>query len=213
MDIKKCYRCSEEKDFSFFNKCKHGTHGLHGHCKQCQKIVRHEWYIKNQEKEKEKSKNYSKTTISKKQQKNYYNKNRDKILERNRTRRRTPRARNLANLARNQKYNNNINFRISVTTRARINKALKRSFAVKSNKSSNLLGCSIEELKIHLESLFTEGMSWLNYGYYGWHIDHIMPCSKFNLLCPKEQRKCFHYTNLQPLWMKDNISKCNKITS
>ena len=53
-------------------------------------------------------------------------------------------------------------------------------------------------------------MSWKNHGKYGWHIDHIKPCSKFNLIDPTEQKKCFHYTNLQPLWAKDNLTKYNK---
>ena len=59
----------------------------------------------------------------------------------------------------------------------------------------------------HLESLFSPGMTWDNYGFEGWHIDHIKPCASFEL----DQKKiCFHYTNLQPLWAKDNMSKSNK---
>jgi len=50
-------------------------------------------------------------------------------------------------------------------------------------------------------------MNWNNYGYYGWHIDHIKPCSSFDLSKDLEQRKCFHYTNLQPLLAKDNLEK------
>ena len=53
-------------------------------------------------------------------------------------------------------------------------------------------------------------MSWSNRG--EWHIDHIIPCSSFNLLDEKEQEKCFHYTNLQPLWAAENLSKSNKIS-
>jgi hypothetical protein len=48
-------------------------------------------------------------------------------------------------------------------------------------------------------------MSWNNHGQ--WHIDHVRPCSSFNLLNPEEQQQCFHYTNLQPLWAADNLSK------
>jgi hypothetical protein len=54
-------------------------------------------------------------------------------------------------------------------------------------------------------------MTWQNYGYYGWHIDHIKPCASFDLRKPSEQRKCFHYSNLQPLWAKDNLQKSDKI--
>jgi len=61
-----------------------------------------------------------------------------------------------------------------------------------------------------LETKFLEGMDWDNYGIYGWHIDHIKPCSLFNLENIEEQKKCFHYTNLQPLWAIDNLKKGNK---
>jgi hypothetical protein len=74
-----------------------------------------------------------------------------------------------------------------------------------------LVGCSDDFLKEYLESLFQEGMTWHNHGQYGWHIDHIIPCSSFDLTDPEEQKKCFHYTNLQPLWWYDNIKKGTKI--
>lgn len=61
----------------------------------------------------------------------------------------------------------------------------------------------------HLENLFVEGMSWGKHG--EWHIDHIKPCISFDLTIPQQQKECFHYTNLQPLWAKDNLVKSNKI--
>lgn len=79
----------------------------------------------------------------------------------------------------------------------------------KADKTSKLLGCTYEEFRNHLASQFIEGMSWDNYG--EWHIDHINPCASYNLLDPEEQKKCFHYTNMQPLWAIDNIRKSNKI--
>jgi hypothetical protein len=72
-----------------------------------------------------------------------------------------------------------------------------------------LIGCSINELRAHLEAKFKEGMSWENYG--KWHIDHIIPCSAFNLTDIQQQQECFNYKNLQPLWAKENWSKGNKI--
>jgi len=68
-----------------------------------------------------------------------------------------------------------------------------------------LVGCSIDFLKQHLENKFKPGMSWKNYG--KWHIDHIRPCASFDLRKPAEQKKCFHYSNLQPLWAKENLVK------
>ena len=77
----------------------------------------------------------------------------------------------------------------------------------KSGRFVELLGCSIEELRAYLQSKFQDGMTWSNYGQFGWHIDHIKPCSYFDLSQPSQQRECFHYTNLQPLWWLDNIKK------
>lgn len=90
----------------------------------------------------------------------------------------------------------------------RIRNALKGK--TKSESTLKLLGCPIYEFRKHLESQFTKGMNWSNYGYYGWHIDHIRPCARFDLSKPEEQQKCFHYTNLQPLWKEDNQSKGKK---
>ncbi len=88
--------------------------------------------------------------------------------------------------------------------RARIALALKRK-EHKSASTEALLGCSFVDFKLHLESLFVGGMSWDNRS--EWHIDHIRPCASFNLLDPEQQRRCFHYTNMQPLWKQDNLSK------
>lgn len=81
---------------------------------------------------------------------------------------------------------------------------------IKSASVLNLTGCSLEFLVGYLEAKFKKGMSWENYGIHGWHIDHIKPCCKFDLSKEEEQRKCFNYTNLQPLWAKENLSKGGK---
>jgi hypothetical protein len=87
--------------------------------------------------------------------------------------------------------------------RHRVNQALK-GYA-KSAATLELLGCALEELRVHLEVRFVSGMTWDNYGQ--WHIDHIRPCASFDLTDPEQQRQCFHYTNLQPLWAADNLRK------
>ena len=66
------------------------------------------------------------------------------------------------------------------------------------------------ELKYHIESLFRPGMTWENYGFRGWHIDHIIPCSYFDLSIDENQLICFNFKNLQPLWQPDNFKKHNK---
>jgi len=107
------------------------------------------------------------------------------------------------------KYDSDINYKIKLLLRTRINLALKQNF--KHGKTLEILGCTVIELKQHLESQFQEGMSWNNHSLKGWHIDHILPCASFDLSKESEQRECFHYTNLQPLWWKDNLKKYTNI--
>lgn len=90
--------------------------------------------------------------------------------------------------------------------RRRVHHALKGE--TKSESTLSLLGCSINYLKEYLESKFQQGMTWDNYG--EWHIDHIKPCSAFDLSDPVQQKECFAYTNLQPLWAIDNLKKAYK---
>jgi len=75
----------------------------------------------------------------------------------------------------------------------------------------NDLGCTIDELKARLESPFQPGMTWDNWGLYGWHIDHIIPLASFNLEDREQFLKVNHYTNLQPLWCDDNWEKGCKL--
>lgn len=93
--------------------------------------------------------------------------------------------------------------------RNRINTALRRYFhrPGKSDTTIQLLGCNFTQLKTHLSNQFSSGMSWENYNRTGWHIDHKRPCASFDLTVPAQQRECFHYTNLQPLWAVDNLRK------
>ena len=81
-------------------------------------------------------------------------------------------------------------------------------FELKTNRTMEYIGCSMEQLRQHLESQFTDGMSWDNYG--EWQIDHILPCDAFDLTVPFEVFACFNYRNLQPLMAKENIAKKNK---
>lgn len=116
----------------------------------------------------------------------------------------------------NQKHSNNyfrelyatdLNRKISSCLRSRLIKALKGN--VKSRGTMSLLGCSIEELKKHLELKFELGMSWDNWSRDGWHIDHIQPLSSFDLSNEEELKIACNYTNLQPLWAEDNLKKGN----
>ncbi len=101
-------------------------------------------------------------------------------------------------------------YKLKKILRDRLYSALKG--VQKSQKTLDLLGCSVGELKVHLEKQFKPGMNWDNWSTNGWHVDHIRPCASFDLMRPEEQTKCFHYSNLQPLWANDNRSKSDKYT-
>jgi hypothetical protein len=91
--------------------------------------------------------------------------------------------------------------------RKKVRNRLRDYFRVKTKKTLEYLGCSFEDLKLHLEIQFTDGMTWNNRG--EWHIDHIIPLSSAKT--EDELYKLCHYTNLQPLWAEDNLKKSNKI--
>lgn len=149
-------------------------------------------YEKNKEQISIKSKEYRQNNLEK--VRNYdklrYKKRKKKLLQRQLERRR-----------------NNIHCRLRHNLSNRIIKVLKG--INKSKGTIELLGCEIEFFKQHIESKFTKGMTWENYG--KWHIDHKIPCSKFDLSKEKEQKRCFHFSNLQPLWARENIIKSDKI--
>lgn len=93
--------------------------------------------------------------------------------------------------------------------RTRVWKALKLNQATKSETTLSLIGCSVEELRCYIASLFRPGMSWENYGQ--WELDHKRPCASFDLTDPNQQKICFHYSNLQPLWRTENRVKNKRI--
>jgi len=183
--LKRCCRCKELKSIDFFSKKKSSKDGLRHQCKICDKKDNDKWVQKNPDKIQEKNKRFNKLNpdYRKKYRKNYFNKRMEEDSS--------------------YKMINNI--------RSRIRIAIKMQSGLKTSKTAELLGCSGKEAKEYLESKFQEGMTWDNYGKFGWHIDHIIPCSSFDLTKEEEQKKCFHYSNLQPLWAVDNLKKGIKI--
>jgi DNA-nicking Smr family endonuclease len=109
-----------------------------------------------------------------------------------------------------QRYATDVQFRLRHILRSRLREALKGKF--KTGSAIKLLGCSVDELVAHLESLFQPGMNWDNQGVGGWHIDHKKPLALFDLNDPRQVAEACHYTNLQPLWEPDNLSKGTKIS-
>ena len=94
-------------------------------------------------------------------------------------------------------------FRMVHNLRSRVRGAIKNN--KKSNSTAKLTGCPLPDLRNHIASQFQTGMTWNNYGQ--WEIDHKRPCASFDLSTPEQQRECFHFTNLQPLWKADNRAK------
>lgn len=107
----------------------------------------------------------------------------------------------------------NPSYAVACRLRGRVRGALMDAGQKKRLSTAELVGCSFKDLVIHIESKFTVGMDWdvfLN-SRGGIHIDHITPCAAFDLTKEEEQRECFHWSNLQPLWAVDNMKKGKKI--
>jgi len=177
--FKRCNDCQIIKHLSEFNKIRKNTNKYRHHCKKC-----HNKKNKTYD-------NLKKDKIRERKRK-YYEKNKEYIIKRTT-------AYNL------DKYKNDIMYRIKNHIRGRVKAILKIKRMNKNNSFRNYLGCSLVELRKHLESKFTEGMNWENYGSGGWVIDHIIPLSSATNV--HELYKLNHYTNLQPLWEKENKIK------
>lgn len=134
----------------------------------------------------------------------HYKENREKILLRNN--KYAGENKEKINKQERNRRKADINYKITRNLRSRLYGTIKKGH--KSASTMQLLGCTIEHLMTHLESKFTQGMTFDNYG--EWHIDHIRPCASFDLTDTKQQEVCFNYTNLQPLWADDNLSKGDK---
>lgn len=148
-----------------------------------------------------------------KKAKEYYEANKEKVREYKRSirpienaRKRSPQARQKTNANRRAKKQSDPAWAMADRLRKRIGRAI-RDYAPgrKLRKTNEYLGCSMDEFMAHIQSLFLPGMNWTNRD--EWHIDHIKPCALFDLMDPRQQKQCFHYTNLQPLWAQDNIRK------
>lgn len=157
-----------------------------------------EKYHSKEEKEKRRLKNLNRTDEEKERKRQI---NRDYL--------KNPEAR-IKDRERKTRYRNKPEIKINDRLRTLIRNNIKHYDGIKESKTRTLLGTSFKNVRQHLEKQFQEGMTWDNHGLYGWHIDHIRPCCSFDLTKESEQKKCFNYTNLQPLWAIDNIKKGGK---
>lgn len=106
-----------------------------------------------------------------------------------------------------KRYKSDINFKLRKILRCRLLNAIKDGS--KGGSAIKNLGCSLDDFKVYLETKFEPGMSWDNHGLDGWHIDHIQPLVNFDLTDPEQVKIACGYTNLQPLWAKDNLQKAD----
>lgn len=208
---KKCKKCKEQKGFCDFPKRKDSVDGYRNTCKVCTKqynkkyflqnydrlrdgmlAKNREWSIKNTDKRKKYRKKWYKNNPS--YNKEYYKANRQEIIKQNYE-------------YKKERMKKDVSFMIAERLRSRLYKAIRYSH--KTGSAIQDLGCSIEFLIQIIKEKFTHGMTWDNYG--KWHIDHILPLSSFDLTNREQIKKACHYTNLQPLWAKDNLKKGAKI--
>jgi hypothetical protein len=198
METKICSKCKEEKNICDFGNDRTRKNNLSYLCKKCLILKSKKYKENNKDKVTRSSKEYRKNNKERMKiaRKEYIKKNKEKIKEYRR-------------FYSDKKRKESTIVRISENIRRRILHILKSKKIHKKNKTLDILGCNFEYLKIYLENKFFEGMTWDNYGFDGWHIDHIIPLSTAQ--SEEEVYRLCHYTNLQPLWAKDNFAKGNKL--
>jgi hypothetical protein len=239
MTKKICSTCKEDKEVCEFSPDKSKKSGVSGQCRICKSIYDKKRYLMYSDNFKKKSKDYyennkEKVIITnkiwtennsekrkqiakewvknnpskhKESQKKYKLKNKTIIKIKSKVY--NSENRDKQRLYEKQKRETDILFKLRSNVRSRLRMFLKSKNITKNNSTFNLVGCSPEFLKEHLEKQFVKEMSWDNYGIISWHIDHIKPLSSAQN--EEELKKLCHYTNLQPLWAKDNLEKSNKI--
>lgn len=175
--------------------------------KEKRKKYKQEYFQKNKEKILKKKQEYRKNNPEKYKEstKKYYEKTKD--VQKEKKKKWINENRELYNSYWTNRKKNDILFKLIANMRSRVCNYLKLLNITKKNKTIDIIGCNPKELKEHLENQFLEGMSWENRN--EWHIDHIIPLSSAKN--EEELNKLFHYSNLQPLWVKDNLLKSNKI--
>lgn len=212
METKKCSKCGVVKEICEFHKHPTSKLGVRGVCKMCRLLEKEKnklYREKNKEKIKIKNNLWleNNPNYMKEYQQKYNIENREKINQKLKKWRYKNSEDLLPKLRilKKEKYDNDLNFKLKHLLRARINKIVKYN---RNRSSIEILGCNIDDFKKYIENNFKNGMTWDNYGYYGWHIDHIIPLS--SATSDEDLIKLCHFTNLQPLWASDNLKKSNK---
>ncbi|MCW1937512.1 hypothetical protein OMD46_16415 [Pseudomonas sp. MDMC_285] len=227
--MKKCIKCEDNKDISSFSNKRSNKDGLSNICRSCTSIAfkiyrqknrdhlnskRSQHYFENKEKEMERHRQYRAENREARALKCA------EWRDKNQEHRKQYRERNKSNISKksaeyyqrikgvrrdqyNKKYRDDALFALRVSVRLRTRMALRAAGLSKKSSIIELIGCCVNELKSHIEAQFKPGMKWENRG--AWHIDHKTPLS--SAVTEEEVIALCHYTNLQPLWAHENLSK------
>lgn len=238
MNEKICGKCKKSKDIEMFYKDRRRSDGLQFRCKDCEKKYKYEnrekikkwqreharknrqknrernrkYHAENRERINEQAREYHRNNSEKLKQKSkeYYEKNKEKIAAYQKLYKvkEKDRLNRYGRSYRKRRMKEDPKFALIMRISKRMNKALERAGYSKSRRSIDALGCSAEEFRSHIERQFLKGMNWKNRD--EWHLDHIVPVSS-----AKDEDEVYalsHFTNIRPMWAKDNISKRDKIT-
>jgi hypothetical protein len=201
--MKICKKCKLEKELTYFRKEIKGSKGVKSTCKTCDKFIR------------DLNKSNKETPLKKSQEeiiearRNYYKSNKEKLNKYSREYR--LKNKDKIRVTRNKYQKKRLSEDFVYSFKFKINNIIRKSFkkrnCIKSKRTEEILGCTIQEFIYYISSKFTEGMTLENYG--EWHLDHIIPISS----AKKEEDviRLNHHTNLQPLWAEDNMKKGSKI--
>lgn len=207
IESKPCKKCGVVKNIDMFHKKKQSKDGHSNVCGSCQSK-----YIRDYKNTDEGWRTYQRGRS------NYYLKHKQKYIDYRKTEhyreyRGSDKYRKMCSETHNvyfkKRIREDVAFKIEHNLRMAVRTRLKKQGF--NADVLDLIGCSYLQFKAHIESLFKDGMTWNNWSLRGWHLDHIIPCALFDLTDKEQQRQCFHYTNLQPLWAKDNLSKGAKL--
>lgn len=204
---KKCTACRTEKPLSDFPVCSRNKDGYNSRCKECTNLANKKWRetsvdvyraMRKRDYKKNRLKNLALSRA-------YAQEHKEEKADYDRKYRKANAVKRRAQIKAWEK--NSPEHRIRVRLRRLFNHFIHGECIQAGEK---LVGCTYEFYKSYIENLFDEGMTWDNHGDKGWHIDHIIPLSAFDLSKDEEVKKCFHYSNTQPLWCNENLKKGKK---
>lgn len=193
--VKPCPRCSLDRPLDVFPTSPAGGTGADGRCKYCVRL-------RGRRFPRPRKTLLQRPRPERKSQWAAYER-RPEVKRRRQSYRRLPKVKKYLQRYQQHRLLTDPAFKLTSNLRRRVHSVLRGR--PPSAHTLDLIGCDVDFLRRWLEAKFQPGMTWENYG--EWHVDHIMPCASFDLSDPVQQRTCFRWTNLQPLWASDNIRK------